>query len=747
MNLHYPLHTQNFWAAASLRRPATSLRRLAISVVKVFTNTVISLFSLFRPARTESVICLGETSLADSDCLFALSVVQSLHRWFHLSPPLSPCEDAALSTLLKDWSLATSRTFENSISSISGDIVRFQTDLNLPTRTAHEFAFNYSSQSTSLPFKVYSLGRLLVAQVSNVAGLVSWPARFVREVFARVSDYRTSALQRAALVHCLENARTYCEWRVAATELDRVEGLSAWKEVDLGKLDNDSDTSGCDLKLIRARLHDLCSLFKRGNSRSLAFNMRNNLIRNIGGICHPDLYCYCRVGTKSLVEDYVNVSAFSLMHVAYSSAEKSRFADVDGQQSDLKHRDSNYFSVEDKLKFFNETRHAYGRTALMLSGGAAMGLNHLGVVKALLDCDLLPRVVSGTSAGAIVAAIVGIFDDNELHSILRSDDLINPITGQPFSFRYFDESLSMFRRIRRVVRKGAFQDIRMLQDSLRRNFGDLSFGEAYSRSRRILNITVCPAKGSSGPPLLLNYLTTPNVLIWSAASASCALPFVFAPVQLVAKDATGCLVPFQQDGSTWMDGSITSDVPLARIGELFNVNHFIVSQTNPHIIPRGLPLFQTRIALLIKSELQFRYWQALQLKLVPRVISSLFPHMMQPYEGDVTIMPEVSFRDLFGLFRNPTPEAVHRFLLRGERQTFPKLDRVRLQCIIERTLDACVDIVAREARHMQKRSMPGCCSLTDDYCRNELQSSFGRAPSWLWVESLGVDSPAFPKHL
>lgn len=31
-----------------------------------------------------------------------------------------------------------------------------------------------------------------------------------------------------------------------------------------------------------------------------------------------------------------------------------------------------------KLAFFNETRHAYGRTALLLSGGAALGFYHAG---------------------------------------------------------------------------------------------------------------------------------------------------------------------------------------------------------------------------------------------------------------------------------------------------------------------------------------------------------------------------------
>jgi TAG lipase/steryl ester hydrolase/phospholipase A2/LPA acyltransferase len=27
--------------------------------------------------------------------------------------------------------------------------------------------------------------------------------------------------------------------------------------------------------------------------------------------------------------------------------------------------------------------------------------------------------------------------------------------------------------------------------------------------------------------MLLNYLTSPNVLLWSAVSASCAIPFVY----------------------------------------------------------------------------------------------------------------------------------------------------------------------------------------------------------------------------
>jgi predicted acylesterase/phospholipase RssA len=40
-------------------------------------------------------------------------------------------------------------------------------------------------------------------------------------------------------------------------------------------------------------------------------------------------------------------------------------------------------SIESKLQFFAETRHSYGNTALMLSGGATFGKFHLGLLKAL----------------------------------------------------------------------------------------------------------------------------------------------------------------------------------------------------------------------------------------------------------------------------------------------------------------------------------------------------------------------------
>lgn len=43
---------------------------------------------------------------------------------------------------------------------------------------------------------------------------------------------------------------------------------------------------------------------------------------------------------------------------------------------------------------------------------------HFGVVKALLDADLLPKVVTGTSGGALVAALLCTRTNTELKQVL-----------------------------------------------------------------------------------------------------------------------------------------------------------------------------------------------------------------------------------------------------------------------------------------------------------------------------------------
>ena len=71
-----------------------------------------------------------------------------------------------------------------------------------------------------------------------------------------------------------------------------------------------------------------------------------------------------------------------------------------------------------RLRVFRDLRQSYGNTALCLSGGAANGYYHLGVVKALLHYEMLPKIVTGSSAGSLIGAAVATRTDAELAAFL-----------------------------------------------------------------------------------------------------------------------------------------------------------------------------------------------------------------------------------------------------------------------------------------------------------------------------------------
>jgi TAG lipase/steryl ester hydrolase/phospholipase A2/LPA acyltransferase len=349
----------------------------------------------------------------------------------------------------------------------------------------------------------------------------------------------------------MEHAENYEEWLEYSTELDILYGKHGWKE--------DPVSPFYDYEKISTRLQRLRELIDTNNSEQLLRYLRSRLMRNLGGIGSPELHTYALSGTKTLIEDYQEEVCRALKSVASSKMNNAR-----------------------KLAFFNETRHAFGRSALLLSGGSTLGLYHSGVIMALHENKLLPKIISGSSVGSIFAAFVGTRTDEEIPMLFKKGTI---------SFQFFpSNSGSIWRKIRRMFKDGVLMDINILQECVRANIGDFTFAEAYARTGRVINIVVAPGAGSKEVPRLLNYLSTPNVvghvlhysltskLIWSAAVASCAIPGVFSSVELMAKDLKGNIQPYYPEGLKWSDGSMHADLPTDRLAELFNVNHFIVSQ-------------------------------------------------------------------------------------------------------------------------------------------------------------------------
>lgn len=61
-----------------------------------------------------------------------------------------------------------------------------------------------------------------------------------------------------------------------------------------------------------------------------------------------------------------------------------------------------------------------------------------------------------------------------------------------------------------------------------------TFAEAMRHSRRILNVAVSP-HNTRQSARLLNYVSSPEALVHNAVVASCAIPGLFRPVQLLAR--------------------------------------------------------------------------------------------------------------------------------------------------------------------------------------------------------------------
>ncbi|KAF9914035.1 hypothetical protein BX616_009106 [Lobosporangium transversale] len=341
----------------------------------------------------------------------------------------------------------------------------------------------------------------------------------------------------------LRNATTYSDWKAAAQRLDTYMKKDDWK--------NDPNFGYYDYHLL-SRVNRNLRLAREANRvDELKDHLQGVVKSNFGGVENARLYSQTYHGTKKPIEEYVREVTTSLQAVV----------------------ESKQLTDEEKRVFFKSIHKNYGRTALCLSGGAGFGYYHLGVVRALLQAGVLPTVITGTSAGALMAALVCCHTDEELNEVLVPE----------LAHKFTACADSIFTWLPRLIRKGARFDA---EDWARKaqwvTKGGLTFLEAYERTGRILNVSVVPYDPHS-PPKLLNYLTAPDCVVWSAVIASAAIPGILNPVVLMRKRPDGKLVPFSYGGRGFKDGSLRADIPLQALHTHFNVNYTIVSQVNPHI--------------------------------------------------------------------------------------------------------------------------------------------------------------------
>lgn len=469
------------------------------------------------------------------------------------------------------------------------------------------------------------------------------------------------SLKRERLKRELRDVNSYAEWKQLAIELDKANGLEAWKRNDV--------SHEFDHVEIRRRLDKLRKYRLGGDDHALLFTLNEGIHGNMGGMGNPELYNHALFGTKDVIVDYVEEIEASLLHILNS--------------------EDATITVEEKVDFFSRASHCFGRSALMLSGGGQLGNFHMGVIKALVEENLLPSVISGSSAGSIFAALVGTYTDEELHSFFEPKKLLIELE------RESTKLMTLFRQRSQVKSHD-------LTQILKKMIPDLTFLEAYEKTGRKINISVAPLE-SNQKSRLLNAIASPNVLIHSAVMASCAIPGIFQPVTLMAKNKDGVVQEYLPDRK-WVDGSMSNDLPAKRLSRLYRANHFIVSLTNPFVIPfvndksRKSNLITAASKwskAIIQETSQFNYTLAKPFfKYWPRlatIASNLNSVVQQDYTGDINIMADFSVVGPINLLTPLTQDELAALISKGEQATWPKLENIRVTTLIGRLLDSIMD--------------------------------------------------------
>jgi len=450
---------------------------------------------------------------------------------------------------------------------------------------------------------------------------------------------------------------SYEEWKAWAQAEDRRTGADAWKDVEESPL--------YDNEIIRLRYDDLVDVRRSGQADRLVYYLNEGLHGNMGGMGSPALYAEARFGTKTLITLYIDEIVAALHDLEALGA-----AELDPRE---------------KRALLRRARDCFGRSAFMLSGAGTLGAFHLGVTKALAEHDLVPNVVSGASAGSIIAAIIGTQAAADLSRVLSEDAI-----ELHFDLLRGPESRRDDRRRIQV------DDLRAMIEAA---IPDMTFIEAYEETGREINVAVAPARLHQRSRLL-NASTAPNVFIREAVMASCAVPQVFPPVTLAAKDKDGRRRPYVP-ARQWVDGSITDDLPARRLARLYSINHFISSQANPLVLwasrdphaPEGL---MSRLAGIYFSASQD--WLRTLYPFTMDLVGGLdpvgtytrlaFSVLTQDYGADVNIVPSRRFFDPRMILSPLSLEEAGELMRDGERATWSKIEIIRNCTRVSRCLEA-----------------------------------------------------------
>lgn len=206
---------------------------------------------------------------------------------------------------------------------------------------------------------------------------------------------------------------------------------------------------------------------------------------------------------------------------------------------------------------------AYHFKNLVFEGGGVKGIAYVGALEVLDKEGILKNIkrVAGTSAGAMVAVLVGLnYTATEISEILWKLNFQN----------FLDDTFGYVRDIDRLINeygwyKGDFfRELMAGYIKDKTGNGEITFKE-LAKAKKYRDIYLIGADLSTGFSKVFCYDTTPDVKVADAARISMSIPLFFRAVQNI-----------NNDGHVYVDGGLLDNYPI----KVFDRASFITKESN-----------------------------------------------------------------------------------------------------------------------------------------------------------------------
>ena len=206
---------------------------------------------------------------------------------------------------------------------------------------------------------------------------------------------------------------------------------------------------------------------------------------------------------------------------------------------------------------------AYHFKNLVFEGGGVKGIAYVGALEVLDKEGILKNIkrVAGTSAGAMVAVLVGLnYTTTEISEILWDLNFKN----------FLDDNFGMVRDIDRLINEYGWYKGDFFRDKMAEFIeGKTGNGEAtfkdLAKAKKFRDIYLIGADLSTGFSKVFCYNNTPDVKVADAARISMSIPLFFRAVQNI-----------NNDGHVYVDGGLLDNYPI----KVFDRASFIKKESN-----------------------------------------------------------------------------------------------------------------------------------------------------------------------